>query len=108
MRGDGPASGERGSVGAETGAGGVRGKKIMLNAASKVVGVVDKMLLPLLDMPVGSHVGFAAVEEQTEFDLFDELRRKRPAAMDDAETFARHATELYERYLRYSGGGGGA
>jgi hypothetical protein len=86
--------------------GGGRGSTVMLNAASKVVGVMDKMLLPLLDAAVGTHVSFVAVDEQSEFDLFDEMRRRRPSVMEDAETFARHARDLYGRYLSYSGGEG--
>lgn len=102
MRSDGPPCDRVAGV-ADTGATGARGKKVMLNAASKVVVVVEKMLLPLLDIPVGSHVVFGAVDEQTEFDLFDELRRKQPDVMDDVDTFARHATELYQRYQCYAG-----
>lgn len=85
-----------------------RGGHVMLNAASKVVSVVDKMLLPLLDTPVGTHVRFVAVDEQAEFDLFDEVRRKRPTVLEDVETFTLHAKGLYERYMYYHACGGGA
>lgn len=70
----------------------------MLNAASKVVVVIEKMLLPLLDTYVGTHVCFSVAEEQTEFDLLDQVRRERPGVMTDLETFVEYARGLYERY----------
>jgi hypothetical protein len=81
-----------------------KGGALVLNAASKIVAVVDKMLLPLLDISVGTHVRFVVEEDQAEFDLFDEVRRRRPACLADADTFALHARSLYERYMVYCGG----
>lgn len=75
-----------------------RGKKTMLNAASKVVVVIEKMLLPLLDVYVGSHVSFFVADEQTEFDFLDQVQRQHPGAMTDLETFVEYARGLFERY----------
>jgi len=94
----------RGTASEEDGRSARGGGGLVVNAASKIVAVVDKMLLPLLDISVGTHVRFVVEEEQAEFDLFDEVRRRRPACLDDADTFALHARSLYERYMAYCGG----
>ena len=99
MRGDTSSSSIRGDGEAAS----MRGKKTMLNAASKVVAVVEKMLLPLLDTHVGTHVSFCVSDEHSEFDLLDGVRRVRPGAMSDLDTFVEYARGLYERYSRHTG-----
>ena len=74
-------------------------KKPLHNASTKVASVVERMLLPLLDIPLRSHVDFTPVDEQAEFDLMDEVHKRRPEVMHDAATFGGYFQSLYERYM---------
>ena len=81
-----------------------KGRKLMHNASSKVAVVVEKMLLPLLDAPMRSHVVFDAVSDQVEMDLMEELERQRPDVMADPGSFSGHLLTLFDRYQAYSKG----
>ena len=83
-----------------------KGRKLLHNASSKVAVVVEKMLLPLLDAPLRSHVVFDAVQDQAELDLIEEVDKLRPDVMADSQTFSRHLLTLYDRYRAYSQGYG--
>ena len=76
----------------------------MHNASSKVAVVVEKMLLPLLDAPLRSHVVFDAVSDQTEMDLMEELEKQHPDVMADPGLFSGHLLTLFDRYQAYSKG----
>jgi hypothetical protein len=80
------------------------GKKVMHNASTKVAVVVERMLLPLLETPLRSHVTFVPVDEQAEFDLMEEVERRRPDVMGDPVAFTGHFQSLYERYMYYTHG----
>lgn len=84
--------------------GGCKGRKLMHNASSKVAVVVEKMLLPLLDVPLRSHVIFDAETDQAEMDLMEEVEKQNPGVMTDSNSFARHFNTLYDRYKAYVGG----
>ena len=86
------------------GLGGSKGRKLMHNASSKVAVVVEKMLLPLLDVPLRSHVVFDAETDQAELDLMEEVDRRHPWAMVDAQAFVGHLQTLFVRYKAYAGG----
>lgn len=80
------------------------GKKALHNASTKVAVVVERMLLPLLDTPLRSHVTFTPVDEQPEFDLMEEVERRRPDVMADPAVFGVHFQSLYERYMFFAHG----
>lgn len=82
-----------------------KGRKQMHNASSKVAVVVEKMLLPLLDVPLRTHVGFEPVADQAELDLMEEVDRRNPGLMTDCGAFTRHLLNLFDRYR---GGWGGS
>lgn len=83
---------------------GGKGRKQMHNASSKVAVVVEKMLLPLLDVPLRTHVGFETVSDQAEQDLMEEVDKRNPGVMADCGVFTRHLLTLFDRYR--AGGGG--
>jgi hypothetical protein len=83
---------------------GGKGRKLMHNASSKVAVVVEKMLLPLLDVPLRTHVIFDAEADQAELDLMEEVGKQHPGAMADAQTFTSHLHSLFERYKAYASG----
>lgn len=68
------------------------------NASSKVSLVVQKMLLPLLDTPMRTHVVFDVESDQVELDLMDQLGRTKPEVLDDSTTFVKHLQILFDRY----------
>lgn len=78
--------------------GGVKERKVVHNASSKVSLVVQKMLFPLLDMPMRSHVVFDVERDQAELDLLDELGKNKPEIMDDSGAFVQHLRGLFDRY----------
>lgn len=75
-------------------------RKVVQNASSKVHLVVQRMLLPLLDIPMGTHVVFDAADDQAELALLDHLRLVHPEVMTDQATFVEHLRALFTRYLR--------
>lgn len=81
-----------------------RGRKLMHNASSKVAVVVEKMLLPLLQTPLRSHVVFDAVSDQAELDLMEEVDKQHPDIMGDSATFTAHLASLFDRYQAYARG----
>ena len=73
-------------------------KKLVHNASSKVSLVVQRMLFPLLDSPMRTHVLLDAEADQVELDLLDEVGRRKPGIMDDEQGFVRHILSLLDRY----------
>jgi hypothetical protein len=73
-------------------------RKVMHNASSKVSVVVHRMLFPLLDSPMRTHVLLDADEQQAELDLLDQVGRRNPGIMDDQQSFVQHLLGLMERY----------
>ena len=73
-------------------------RKVVHNASSKVSLVVQRMLLPLLDAPLRSHVVFDVEKDQTELDLMDQLSREKPEVLEDSKSFVEHLQALYDRY----------
>ena len=85
-------------------AGGEDGRrKVMHNASSKVAVVVERMLLPLLDVPLRPHVVFDAldVEDHGELDIVDEVERRYPGAVTSAGTFMERMSAMYARYCSF-------
>ena len=74
------------------------------NASSKVTLVVRKMLLPLLDTPMHTHVVFDAESDQEELDLLEQLDRSRPNILEDPKSFVQHLQSLLGRYQTYASG----
>lgn len=91
-------------VGADAVGEGGKGRKLMHNASSKVAVVVEKMLLPLLDVPLRNHVVFDAETDQAEMDLMEEVDKQHPGVMADSKTFAHHFNTLFDRYKAYASG----
>lgn len=80
-------------------AGGVERRSVH-NASSKVSLVVRRMLFPLLDLPMRSHVLLDAESDQVELDLLDQVGRQKPALMEDQQCLFQHLQSLLERYRR--------
>jgi hypothetical protein len=74
------------------------------NASSKVNLVVHKMLLPLLDAPLRTHVVFDAEADQAELDLMEEVDKSHPRVMEDPTSFVQHLQSLLSRYKAYASG----
>lgn len=70
------------------------------NASSKVSLVVQRMLFPLLDVPMRTHVLLDAEADQVELDLLDQVGREKPSLMEDQQCFLQHLQSLLERYKR--------
>lgn len=78
--------------------------KAVHNASSKISLVVRKMLLPLLDTPMHTHVVFDAETDQEELDLLEQMDRNRPQMLDDPKSFVQHLQSLIGRYHTYASG----
>jgi hypothetical protein len=78
--------------------GGNKERKVMHNASSKVSVVVHRMLFPLLDSPMRTHVLLDTDDQQPELDLLDQMGRRNPGIMDDQQSFVQHLLGLVERY----------
>ena len=94
------------AAGAGAGAGG--GRKVTHNASSKVAVVVERMLLPLLDAPMRTHVVFDALpteEDQGALDLVEDVERRHPEAVADRASFVGYMSTLYDRYRAFCRGG---
>jgi hypothetical protein len=78
-------------------------RKPVHNASSKVNLVVQRMLFPMLDSPMRTHVLLDTDAEQVELDLLDQVGRTRPELLEDQQTFVQHLLSLVERYSRGSG-----
>ncbi len=74
------------------------------NASSKVNLVVHKMLLPLLDTPLRTHVVFDAETDQAELDLMEQVDRNNPKMLDDPTSFVQHIQRIMFRYKSYAAG----
>jgi hypothetical protein len=73
-------------------------RKTIQNASSKVNLVVQRMLLPLLDSPMRSHVLFDGDGEHMEIALLDHMSTTRPELLADEGRFLEHFQELFKRY----------
>ena len=75
-------------------------RKVVHNASSKVSLVVQRMLLPIIQTPLRSHVVFDVEEDQLELDLIEQLGKKNPEVLDDTTglTFIQHLQGLFDRY----------
>jgi hypothetical protein len=80
-----------------------RERKLVQNATSKVNLVVQRMLLPLLDMPLRGHILLDVEDAQPEVDLLEHMHRRHPGVMSDRASFVRYFTELFDRYGRGAG-----
>jgi hypothetical protein len=78
-------------------------RKVTHNASSKVAVVVERMLLPLLDVPLRPHVVFDAldVEDHGELDLVDEVERRYPGTVTSGGTFLERMSGIYARYCSF-------
>lgn len=84
--------------------GGKAERKVVHNASSKVSLVVHKMLLPLLDTPLRSHVVFDVEADQDELDLVAQMNKTRPGLLEDPLSFVAHLQALFHRYKAYADG----
>jgi hypothetical protein len=73
-------------------------RKGVHNASSKVSLVVQRMLFPLLEGPMRTHVVLDTEANQVELDLLDQVGRDKPGLMDDQQGFVQHLLGLIERY----------
>lgn len=78
-------------------------RKTIQNASAKVNLVVQRMLLPLLDVPMRSHVSFDAGDVETGLDFMDHVGSIRPDLLSDEECFVQYARGLFQRYLLAKG-----
>ena len=77
----------------------------MHNASSKVSLVVQRMLFPLLDAPMRTHVVLDTEANQVELDLLDQVGRDKPGLLNDQQSFVQHLMSLMERYRWKRGSG---
>jgi len=82
----------------------IKDRKPAHNASSKVSLVVQRMLFPMLDSPMRTHVLLDTEEQQAELDLLDQVGRTRPDLLEDQQTLVQHLMSLVERYTRSGGG----
>lgn len=75
-------------------------RKTAHNASSKVSLVVQRMLFPLLDSPMRTHVLLDAESDQVELDLLEQIGRQKPGILDDQQCLLQHLQSLLERYRR--------
>ena len=75
-------------------------RKVVHNASSKVSLVVQRMLLPIIQTPLRSHVVFDVEEDQVELDLIEQMGKKNPDVLEDATglTFIQHLQGVFHRY----------
>ena len=78
--------------------------KVAHNASSKVSLVVQKMLFPILDSPMRTHVSLDSEADQVELDLLDQVGRQNPSLLEDQQGFVAHLQSLLERYRRRCNG----
>lgn len=81
----------------------VRERKAVHNASSKVSLVVQRMLFPMLDSPMRTHVLLDVDAHQAELDLLDQMDKTQPGITEDQGTFVQHLVGLLERYRRMQG-----
>ena len=77
-------------------------RKSVHNASSKVNLVIQRMLFPLLESPMRTHVLLDAEADQLELDLMDQVGLHKPELVDDQQSFMQHIQSLLERYKRGS------
>lgn len=80
-------------------------RKGVHNASSKVSLVVQRMLFPLLDAPMRTHVVLDTEANQVELDLLDQVGRDKPGLLNDQQSFVQHLMSLMERYRWKRGSG---
>lgn len=87
-------------MGQTTAGSAVSSRKVVHNASSKVSLVVQRMLLPIIQTPLRSHVVFDVEEDQVELDLIEQLGKKNPEVLEDSTglTFIQHLQGLFDRY----------
>jgi hypothetical protein len=73
-------------------------RKPVHNASSKVSLVVQRMLFPLLEAPMRTHVLLDMEADQLELDLLEQVERRKPGLIDDPQSFVQHLLSLLERY----------
>jgi len=78
-------------------------RKAIQNASSKVNLVVQRMLLPLLEVPMCSHVAFEDGGDELELLLMDHMSSTRPEVLADEQSFLVHFQALFQRYMRPEG-----
>lgn len=83
---------------------GVGERKPAHNASAKVSLVVQRMLFPMLDGPMRTHVLLDAEADQVELDLLDQVGRQKPALIEDQQCLFQHLQSLLERYKHRRGG----
>jgi len=64
--------------------------------------VVQRMLFPLLDSPMHTHVELDAEADQAELDLLDQVGRQKPGLLEDQQSLLSHLQSLLERYRHSS------
>lgn len=77
--------------------------KSMHNASSKVSVVVHRMLFPLLDSPMRTHILLDTDADQLELELLEHVGRTKPRVLGDEQSFVQHLLSLLERYRRNTG-----
>jgi len=75
-------------------------RKSVQNASSKVSLVVHKMLVPLLDVPMKSHISFDMEEDEPERELMDHMQRKNPGIMHDKGSFLDFLGRMFDVYQK--------
>jgi len=78
----------------------VKDRKAVQNASSKVSLVVQKMLVPLLEVPMKTHVSFDTEEDEPERELMDHVQRKNPTIMNDKGSFLDFIGKMFDVYQK--------
>jgi len=78
-------------------------RKAIQNASSKVNLVIQRMLLPLLEVPMRSHVVFEDGGDELELALLDHVSSTRPEVLADEQSFLGYFQALFQRYMRTDG-----
>jgi hypothetical protein len=79
----------------------VKESKVSQNASTKVMSVVNKVLLPLLSAPLGDSVSFQVKDiSDLNQEYFKSLSEMEPEVVKDKTKFLQTMTDIYERHQR--------
>lgn len=75
--------------------------KINSNASTKVTSVVHKVLLPLLQAPVGTCISFQVKDiNDINQEYFENLGERDPDAIRNRESFIQKMAEIYDSNIK--------
>jgi hypothetical protein len=75
-----------------------KSRKPIQNAPTKVNQVVHRMLFPLLETPLASHVSFTRSDSEPVVELLERLQDSLPSVMDDKTVFLSVLEKAYDAF----------